>query len=111
MRGSREEQVSMVIDRDRWMAEAIRSESRAADRRPALQKHAEKGRNAGALFRIVGKRGYWHVLARLNLNRRWALWGLGPFHLGGMKSPPGLEPPSDQRRVSEPDKLKGRILA
>ncbi|KAL7849680.1 hypothetical protein SRHO_G00190290 [Serrasalmus rhombeus] len=107
MRGSREEYVRMVIDRDRWMAEAIRSESRAAGRRPALQKHAEKGRNAGALFRIVGKRGYWHVLGRLNLNRRWALWGLDPFHLGGMKSPPGLEPPSDQRRVSEPDKLKG----
>ena len=55
MRGSREEQVRMVIDRDRWMAEAIRSESRAAGRRPALRKHAEKGRNAGALFRIVGK--------------------------------------------------------
>ena len=45
MRDSREEQVRMVIDRDRWMAEAIRSESRAAGRRPALQKqeppHAE----------------------------------------------------------------------
>lgn len=62
MQGSREEQVGMVIDRDRWMAEVIKSESTAAGRRPAFAgAGAGKARERRARFfsynaaGIVGK--------------------------------------------------------